>query len=145
MINYRYAPLLGVSMLLCCLHASSADSVLVHYWQPDGTTSLQSKDSAKAMRSIAKDKGYVTLWLLLNYPFNVYLDDMSQEEIDIQNSEVASRFDEILDPLVDSGDVWHRSEGPFIRGPGIAVRATDKGLRSLLRDQRILQITATDE
>lgn len=119
--------------------------MLVHYWQPDGTTSLQSKDSAKAMRSIAKDKGYVTLWLLLNYPFNVYLDDMSQEEIDIQNSEVASRFDEILDPLVDSGDVWHRSEGPFIRGPGIAVRATDKGLRSLLRDQRILQITATDE
>jgi hypothetical protein len=118
---------------------------LVYYWQPDGTISDQSKDNAKDMRELAKEHGYVTLWLVLNYPFNVYFEDMSPEEIAEQSAHVAQGFQEVLAPLIATGDVWHRTEGPYIRGPGIAVRATDKGLRSLLGDTRIRQITAARE
>ena len=138
-----------LSLLAAALAISSlsyaGNPILVYYWEPDGSISEQSKDNAMEMRNIAKEQGYVTLWLVLNYPFNVYFDEMTPEEIAEQQQNVALGFEEILDPLVASGDVWHRTEGPFIKGPGIAVRATDKGLRSLLRDDRILQISAAHE
>ena len=139
---------LGLALLAAMVIVAPAfaeERPLIYYWEPDGTISEQSRENAQEMRDVAKEQGYVTLWLVLNYPFNVYFDDMSPEEIAEQRANVAQGFQEILTPLIAAGEVWNRSDGPYIRGPGIAVRATDKGLRSLLRDTRILQITAARE
>lgn len=134
--------LIILAFFVVSMPASAENEVLVYYWEPDGSISEQSIANAQTMRRVANAQGYVSLWLLLNYPFNIYKDEMTQEEIDAQDSEVASGFNEILTPLIRRGQVSHLPEGPFIRGPGIAVRATEEGLRRLLRDQRVLQITA---
>lgn len=141
--RYLSILIMAISVLAIAPSADAANKPLVYYWAPDGSVSEQSKDSAKEMRAIAREHGFVTVMLLLNYPFNIYMDQMTPEQIAAQGNEVAQLFDEILAPLVSSGDVWHPSSGQYIRGPGIAIRATDKGLRQLLEDSRILQITSS--
>ena len=143
-IRSLFLLIMAISVLAIAPSVDAANKPLVYYWAPDGSVSEQSRDSAKEMRAIAREHGFVTVMLLLNYPFNSYVDQMTPAQIAAQESEVAQLFDEILAPLVSSGDVWHPSSGRYIRGPGIAVRATDKGLRQLFTDSRILQITASN-
>jgi len=125
--------------------SATGDQILTHYRGSDGKVTHQSKANAQIMHHIARDQGHVTLWLTLNYPFNFYFDELTPEEIAAQELAVAEGFDELLDPHVQDGDVWHRSAGPFIMGPGIAVRATGKGLKNLLKDDRLLQIVAIED
>ena len=137
----------ALSLSLGVLDDSPAfgNQILAHYRGPDGMVTTQSKSNAQIMHQIAKDQGHVTLWLTLNYPFNYYFDELTPEEIAEQEIEVVQGFNEILDPLVEDEDVWHRSAGPYIMGPGIAVRATDKGLRELLKDERLFQVVAIEQ
>ena len=123
--------------------SANEDQPLVFYRDGAGDISKQSKNDAVLMRQIAAQDGYITIWLLAGYPFNVYIDEMTDEEIGAQRSAVATEFAEILDPLVAGGSVRHPKAGPFIKGPGCLVRATVSGLNALLKDDRIVQITGT--
>lgn len=95
--------------------------------------------SAQELLRMARDNGHVTLWLTLNYPFN--FDDLSPAEAEAQQAEINAQFAELLAPLISMGQVWEPPGGPFIRGPGATVRANKKGVKNLIRDLRLLQIT----
>jgi hypothetical protein len=114
------------------------------YRNAEGEVSQFSKDQAKQMLKYAKEHGQITLWLVLNYPYNVDFENMTSEEINTQKAEVSQGFNELLEPLMSSGDVWHPLSGVYIRGPGCTVRANSKGLKQLLDDQRLFQITTYD-
>ena len=114
------------------------------YRNAEGEISAYTKDQAKRMLKFAEDNGYITLWLVLNYPYNVEIEDMTPEEVATQRSDVAIGFSTILNPLVANGDVWFPPSGAFIKGPGCTVRATPKGLKQLLDDARLYQITTFD-
>ena len=55
------------------------DPLLVHYRDSDGRIDQQSKENAHQMARIAREAGHVKLWLTLNYPFNIYLDEMTPQ------------------------------------------------------------------
>jgi hypothetical protein len=114
------------------------------YRTAEGEVSAYTRDQAKQMLKFAKENGYITLWLVLNYPYNVDREEMTPDEIATQRSNVVSGFSDILDPLVAQGDAWYPPSGAFIKGPGCTVRATPKGLKQLLDDTRLYQITTFD-
>lgn len=135
--------LLAASSMATDLFAGSADP-LVFYRNPDGVISQQSRENAREMEAIARTNGQITLWLVLNHPFNVHVEEMTPDENRQQSAAVERGFDELLAPLLSSGDVWHPKAGPLIKGPGSAIRANSAGLRRLLRDERILQLLAIE-
>lgn len=94
------------------------------------------------MVDLAQANGHIDVWITLNYPFNLYADQMTEEETTTQDAEVAAGFNNVLASLVAKGDARHPQAGPLIRGPGCAVRVTKKGLKKLLKDERIIQIVA---
>jgi len=114
------------------------------YRNAEGEVSKFSKDQAKQMLNYAKEHGQITLWLVLNYPYNVDFGNMTPEEINTQKAEVAQGFSKLLAPLISSGDAWHPPSGVYIRGPGCTVRANAKGLKQLLDDERLFQITTNN-
>lgn len=122
----------------------NAESIVV-FRNSNGELGGASNANAKIMKQRIREDGFVTLWLTLDFPFNVNMGEMTQQEIDEQAERVSAEFDVVLDPLVDEGIVWHPRTGKFVKGPGCVVRANGKGLKHLLRDERILQLTALNE
>jgi len=145
-MNIR-STIFATSLFLLCsvsfFASASEGKPLVFYRDSAGAVSKQSKNDAVEMRKVAAQDGYITIWLLADYPFNVYRTEMTDEEIDAQRNGVASEFAEILDPLVADGRVHYPKAGPLIKGPGCLVRDTVSGLNALLNDERIVQITGT--
>ena len=137
-----------LSLLLLCVQGNAQDVEsgmgLIVYRDLSGKLTQQSKVNARSMTRIALENGYVTLSIMLNYPFNVYFDQMTETELAAQKEGVRSGFAEVLDPLVAREVVWHPESGPFIMGPNCTVRATAVGLRSLISDKRILQIVSME-
>ena len=121
------------------------DAGLIVYRDSNGHLTPASRESASQMTQIAAHNGEIVLWLTLNYAIDLYLDEQTdQEAIAAQDAAIHAGFAEILDPLITSGAVWYTLSGPFIRGPGCAVRANVSGLRRLIADDRILQIVAVE-
>ena len=125
--------------------ASADPRPLTFYRDGSGGISAQSRENAKTMHRISRKKGEVVLWITLDYPFNFYMDQLSQQEIDEQSAEVRQRLKEIINPLIRRGQVRHSLQGPRFWGPGCAIRAKPAGLRKLLSDTRLLQITAIED
>jgi len=65
---------------------------------------------------------------------------MSPEQAQNQTTKVQAAFIELLQPMIADGDVWEPAGGSYIRGPGCLVRATKKGLRKLVNDERLIQV-----
>lgn len=121
------------------------DAGLIVYRDANGHLTPASRESASQMTQIAAQNGEIVLWLTLNYAIDLYLDEQTdQEAIAAQYAAIHAGFAEILDPLFASGAAWYTLSGPFIRGPGCAVRASVSGLRRLIADDRILQIVAVE-
>ncbi len=114
------------------------------YRNAEGEVSQFAKDQAKQMLSYAEEHGQITLWLVLNYPYRVDTENMTPQELSTQKAEVAQGFGELLGQLLSSGDAWHPPSGVLIRGPGCTVRANAKGLKQLLNDHRLFQVTTFD-
>ena len=118
---------------------------LIVYRDTDGQLTPTSEDVARQMVQIASRQGHITLWLTLNYAFDLYLDEQAdQEAIAAQNAAIREGFGEVLDPLIARQAAWYPETGPYFHGPGCSVRATEAGLRRLIRDDRILQIVAVE-
>ena len=143
---------INISLVFVCLVAVCTGSVaafandsmpLTFYRDGQDQMTEQSKQNADAMKKIADKEGHITLWVMLDIPFNVYMDEMTAEEIATQNVAVAAEFAEVFYRLEANGDIWHPKDGPLIRGPGSAIRANARGLNALFEDRRIAQISAT--
>lgn len=133
-----------VVMILPLTATSQESETYSFYRNSEGEVSSHTKEQEKGMQKLAKENGHITLWLVLKYPYNVDIENMTPEEITSQETEVAAGFSEILTPLVAAGDAWHPPSGVVIKGPGCTVRATPKGLKQLLSDTRLYQITSYD-
>lgn len=131
-------------LAMCASAAAQQQQTFSFFRDADGGVSRYAKYQARQMLEYAKEHGQITLWLVLAYPYNPDTENMTPEEINTQDAEVSQGLSEILNPLVARGDVWHPPSGVFIRGPGCTVRATPKGLKRLLRDERLYQITTFD-
>lgn len=110
------------------------------YRGTDGQLTRDSLETAQQLQDKAKIRGYVTLWLTLNVPYNPNTHELSAQQIAEQNQKVRSKFSEILQPLINAGVVWHAAERPNVEGPGCLVRANATGLSSLVQDERLLHI-----
>lgn len=117
---------------------------LTYYRDMGGDVSAVSESNAKKMLRIAKQNGHITLWLVLNYEFNINPDSMTVAELDAQTADVIAGFAEVLNPMIRKKEAWLPKAGLTVSGPGTKVRATKKGLRKLLRDERILQLSAIE-
>ncbi len=141
----RLTILIYVSVLLLASQALAQEKHTYSFYRDgDGSVSAHAKDQAELMLRYAKEHGQITLWLTLNYSYNVDFENMTPQELNTQETEVAQRLNEILAPLLSRGDAWHPDSGVFIRGPGCTVRVTAKGLKRLLRDGRLYQISSFD-
>lgn len=110
-----------------------------------GELTPESKAVIKDFQRLARRQGYITLWLTLDYEINLYLDEATQQdEVAAQNATIRKSFEEILTPLEVKNRVWYPIAGPYYRGPGTLIRANVAGLNRLVRDDRLLQIVATD-
>ena len=123
---------------------ASAGDTYAFYRNAQGHVSEESERQGRLMMQFARRNGQITLWLVLRYPYNVNVEAMTPDEVVEQERQVATGFDDILNPLLERGHAWHPSFGPVIKGPGCTVRATEEGLNSLLADKRIIQITTLD-
>lgn len=134
-----------LSVMFFATHAPAQEhQTYAFYRNAEGEVSQFAEEQAQQMILYAKEHGQITLWLVLNYPFRVDWANMTPQELSAQKAEITQRFGELLGPLVSSGDAWHPPSGVFIRGPGCTVRVTAKGLKRLLKDQRLFQITTFD-
>lgn len=130
----------------CAVQAEAEQAPFTIYRNAEGSLTKSSHQAVGEIRSIAGEQGYITLWLTVDYPVNLYLDPLTQgAAIATQNDEIRVAFDAILAPLVASGGVWFPSIGPIYRGPGTLVRATKGAFRTLVRDQRLVQIVAVPD
>jgi hypothetical protein len=135
-----------VALLLAAGIALAEQAPLTVYRDAGGQLTPESRQAAREMHYIAVGNGHITLWLTLNYEFNLYLDpETQQREIEQQNQEVRAGFEEILNPMVARGAVWHPKAGPYYRGPGCFIRANAAGLQRLVQDERILQIVGVEQ
>ena len=131
-----------ILLVLCLLANAQVDHTpLVYYRDATGHVTQNSKDTAKRLAQTARKAGQVKLWLTLDYPFNIYFDEMTPEEIAAQEQAVSEGMNEILAPLLRQQHVKFVSGGPTFYGPTVGVWATPGGLRRLLTDERILQIS----
>lgn len=143
--HFSIIPLVLLASLSIPWTTSDANEVPVTFHRDaDGKVTKQSKVNAKIMKDRANQNGHVVLWLVLNYEYNLYPEQMSTEEIAAQNAAVVKGFAEVLDPIVSTGDASYPQEGPLIRGPGSAVKVTNNGLKLLLKDDRILQMSLVE-
>jgi hypothetical protein len=124
--------------------SNTGSAGLIVYRDSNGHLTHASKRSAKQMVQLADQNSHITLWLTLNYPFVMFVDETAENAIEAQNRAIRHGFGEILDPLVARGLVWHPKSGSYFKGPGCTVRATVAGLRELIADDRILQIVAVE-
>ena len=139
---FSIIPLVLLASLSISWTTSDANEVPVTFHRDaDGKVTKQSKVNAKIMKDRANQDGHVVLWLVLNYEYNLYPEQMTAEEIAAQEAAVATGFAEVLDPLVSAGVATYPKDGPLIRGPGSAVKVTKRGLMRLLQDERILQMS----
>jgi len=136
------AALLALTFLAAQAPASES---LIFYRNPNGVLGDDSRANAKVMLEIAREQGHITVWVTLDFEFNFYMEHMTPNEIAEQNAAVADSFEEVLTPLVRRRQVWHPPSGPHIRGPGCTVRANERGLIALLRNERLIQIVAMEE
>lgn len=120
--------------------------ILNVYRDSKGHLTPASKDAEKEMKRIAKDAGEITLFLTLNFAYDLYLAETSDEvAIDAQDQAVRDGFAEVLDSLVADGSVWYpNAEGAVFSGPGCAVLANDAGLKNLIKDERIMHIVGVE-
>ncbi|MEO1034941.1 MAG: hypothetical protein AAFX44_05195 [Pseudomonadota bacterium] len=115
---------------------------LVVFRKPSGEFSAQSRENAKAIHRIASESGYVTLSLMLKYPYDVHAENDDPEYHAQQNDDVKRQFKDLLRPYVQKGEVWLPKNGAYFSGPSTIVRASAKGFRGLVKDDRIAQIVA---
>jgi len=143
--NSKFRGLMHLLLISSCIlilpvsNAQEEDSLIV-YWDAEDVRHQTPSNSIRQIKRIANEEGHVTLWLTLKYPFNFYLENMTEQEQLNQQEEVRSQFAELLAPLIADGVVWEPDDGPFVRGPGCTVRATRKGVRKLVREDRLYQI-----
>ncbi len=119
-------------------------SPLVVYRGEDGKLTDQSKINAVALKAIAAQQGYVTLWITANTSFNPFVGQLTDTEIAEQNARVLLTLDTVLQPLIDAGQVWHPSDGPIMKGPGCLIRARTSGVARLVKNSDVLHIVATE-
>ena len=117
---------------------------VVVYRGSDGKLTYDSRKFAKQIISVAKERGYVTLWISANVDFDPRFEELSSEQIEAQADAVRASFDATLAPLIAANEVWHPPSGPQIQGPGCLVRATASGAKKLIRSEEILHILATN-
>lgn len=122
----------------------NGDSQLnVVYRDPEGKLSKDSKNFARILARKAHANGTVALWVTLNYPFNTNIGEMSQSELDAQNTAVRDGFDELLEPLIARRLVSHPNNVPVVFGNGCRVLANSAGVRALVSDKRVLHLIET--
>jgi len=143
MIAYRNVRQLTTLLLLLGVTpiVESQESLLVFYRDTNGHVTEQSRVNARLLMQIAREQGSVTLWLTLDFPYNIYPDQMTAEEIAAQDEEVERRMTAILQPLIRRRQVQYLDLEQVKFGPTYGVSATPSGLVRLLRDDRILQIS----
>lgn len=122
------ASLIVASPLIAQAKDKRDDRIPVVYRDASGNLTKESKKFAQGMVKKAKRRGYITLWLTANVPFNPDKAQLTVQEMDDQDQRVAEMFGELLQPLVDVGAVWHPTDGPKIEGPGCLVRANASGV-----------------
>ena len=106
----------------------------------DGALTDESLYFVKVLKKRAAKDGFVTLWLTANLSFDFDFDNLTAQQIESQRQNVEAIFTAALEPLINSGLVWHPPGGPNIQGPGCIVRAKVGGIQGLVDDNRILQI-----
>ena len=85
-----------------------SDGATIFYRDASGEITAESRQHASAMRRIAGEQGYVTLWLLFDLPFNEAMHNMTEEELAEHQILVANYADEVLGTLVLTADHHHR-------------------------------------
>jgi len=133
-----------MGMLLIIATPAFSDGATIFYRDASGEITKESKKHAQSMHKTAQKQGYVTLWVLFDLPFNESMHNMTEEELAVHQAWVTNYADDVLGILVDRNQVWHPKAGPLIFGLGCNVRATSQGLKRMLKDERIIQIVATD-
>ena len=136
--------LVVMGMFLILATPAFSDGATIFYRDASGDITQESKKHANAMHKTAQEQGYVTLWVLFDLPFNESMHNMSEEELVLHQAWVTNYADEVLGTLVETNQVWHPQAGPLVFGLSCNVRATSQGLKQLLKDERIIQIVATD-
>lgn len=117
---------------------------LIVYRDSSGELTPASKRSIGEMVRLANQNCFINLSLTLNYPIDLDIDKNALAEIKAQKQAIRTNFEEVLNPLIARGSVWHTKSGPVYVGPGCSVHANADGLRQLIADDRILQIVAVE-
>ena len=136
--------LLAICVFLVLATPALSDGATIFYRDASGDITKESRQHARAMHKTAREQGYVTLWVLFDLPFDESMHDMTEQEMAEHEIMVATYAGEVLGRLVSRNQVWHPKTGPIIAGLGCHVRATPRGPKRLLKDERIIQIVATD-
>lgn len=130
--------------LLPAISCAQDTDPIIFYRHGNGDVNKDSKADARVMARIARRQGYVNLFVTSDFQFNLNFDEMTPEEIEDQNNRAADYMADTLAEVIASGHVWLPPEGQNVFGPGCRVQATPTGLSRLLRDERLVQVVATD-
>lgn len=137
--------LVAMGTLLFLSSPAFSDGDTIFYRNATGDITQESRQHAKTMSNIAKEQGYVTLWVVFDLPLTENMHNMTEKEQAEHEVYVANYAHQVLGSLVTENQVWHPKTGPMIAGLGCHVRATRKGLNQLIKEKRIIQIVATDD
>lgn len=117
-----------------------ADSPLMISRGADGLINKESKMAVRQLSRMANQNGHVSVWVTLNYPYDPFLVNLSEQAAADQDANVRKVFDEILAPLIAKRLANHFNGEPTYSGPSLRLSLTASGLRRLIRDSRVGQI-----
>jgi len=145
-LTFRLSLLL-VAAALAPISAQGAptDTPLMVSRDSGGSINKESVKVVKLLSKMAKRNGHVRLWVTLDMPFDPFLASKSEQAAAAQQARVDGVFDEVLNPLLDSGQIRYVNGRRVYSGPSVLLMATENGLSLLVRDQRVGQLVGVRE
>lgn len=130
-----------VAGLLFAFSQSIADPGLVVYRGVDGELTDASVQNLKTLRNIAAREGRITIWVDFDIPFEVNPELRTPEVIAENEAARQQAKDEIIAPLVASGQASEEEiGGPGTQAPGCLVSVSQLALRTLARNPKVKHI-----
>lgn len=110
------------------------------YRDADGQISAQSAANLEAMVDMAKQAGFVRVWIGFDYPFQ---SDPALRTPVVVAAEAASKqaaMAEIVLPLIHQGKATHIAADQTSGAPGCMLVVNHKALKTLSRDEGVIYI-----
>lgn len=119
---------------------SERNAALMVSRNADGEIRGAAAAALRRLVRIANQQQEVRVWVTLNVPFDPYLADYSPEAAAAQDRRLNRVFDNVLNPLLNRGNVWYPDGVRDFRGPSLVLHASAAGVRQLAKDRRVGQI-----